>query len=396
MRWLAAVIFSFLSTVADAAASMTELVSNEAYTARRYSHFFVVELKTPHQVFSTSSVNGGFSDSLRYLVNFQSMEANADMQHAHAVLSMGRHAYHERVATSAGLPAAQMAMMGTAANMHNLIHVRKTFGDLSVDAFVTAGVRGNALRAGDPTRWHETAEGNKKVDVDGTINTLLIINLPLTPGAQSKAVMLMVEAKSAALAQLRVPSTVSPYLATGTGTDQFIIASPLDRERHALESASGHLKLGELVGAAVLEATLEALRWQNRLENSDVADLLYVFSRFGLTEERMLRHLQTKLDTPTFERAKNNLSALRMDARFMAAAYAYAELLDRFQYQQLPDTLRAEVLLDQAAQLAVGLSGKSEQWIGFREQLNFNRKTEQAETSLLLDAMALGWVAKWK
>jgi adenosylcobinamide amidohydrolase len=40
----------------------------------------------------------------------------------------------------------------------------------------------------------------------GTINTIVIINKPLTPAAQAKAVVMIAEAKAAALAELAVPS----------------------------------------------------------------------------------------------------------------------------------------------------------------------------------------------
>ena len=79
--------------------------------------------------------------------------------------------------------------------------------------------------------------------------------------------MTMTEGKSAALQRLAVRSLYSGDLATGTGTDQFAIASPLAGP-HRLTSASTHVKLGELIGSAVRDATLEALRWQNGLESS--------------------------------------------------------------------------------------------------------------------------------
>ena len=58
----------------------------------------------------------------------------------------------------------------------------------------------------------------------------------------------MTEAKSAALADLAVPSRYSPTIATGTGTDQFCLAAPLEPGRRARESTSPHVKLGEIIG----------------------------------------------------------------------------------------------------------------------------------------------------
>ena len=75
----------------------------------------------------------------------------------------------------------------------------------------------------------------------------------------------MTEGKSAALQRLAVPSCHRADLATGTGTDQFCLAAPAQAAT-PLTSASPHMKFGEIVGLAVREATMEALRWQNGLE----------------------------------------------------------------------------------------------------------------------------------
>ena len=117
-------------------------------------------------------------------------------------------------------------------------------------AAVTAGVEGNATAAGEPATWRETEAGMQKVPAyAGTINTMLLINRPLTPAALARAVVTMTEGKSAALHRLAVPSKLHVDLATGTGTDQYCIAAPCPA-RAPLTSASPHMKLGELVGLA--------------------------------------------------------------------------------------------------------------------------------------------------
>jgi adenosylcobinamide amidohydrolase len=157
------------------------------------------------------------------------MEPAGDMERHDKITSMSEQEYHTLVAKELGLDPARMAMMGTAANMNYMAHKRVEFLDLRVDAFVTAGVEGNATRSGDPAMWYEGEIGVQRAPViPGNINTIVIVNKPLTPGAQAKAVIMISEAKSAALAELAVPSGVSQHLATGTGTDQFILAAPLD------------------------------------------------------------------------------------------------------------------------------------------------------------------------
>ena len=115
----------------------------------------------------------------------------------------------------------------------------------------------------------------------GTINTMLLINRPLTAGALARVVVTMTEGKSAALHRLAVPSKRHVDLATGTGTDQYCIAAPT-AGAPALTSASPHVKLGELVGLAARRATIEALRWQNGLEASYTRGVFHALGRYGV------------------------------------------------------------------------------------------------------------------
>lgn len=75
--------------------------------------------------------------------------------------------------------------------------------------------------------------------------------LPSELGVRAKivrAIITATEAKTAALQDLKVPSTYSPeVLATGTGTD----------------FTGGHSKMGELIGRAVYRAVREGLCKQN-------------------------------------------------------------------------------------------------------------------------------------
>ena len=99
--------------------------------------------------------------------------------------------------------------------MHYAALVVATFAELRVCAVVTAGVEGNAGCAGDPANWHEAESGQmERHPHDGTINSMLLVNWPLTPGAMARAVVTMTEGKSAALKDLAVSSRYSQDLAT--------------------------------------------------------------------------------------------------------------------------------------------------------------------------------------
>src|SRR6185295_14579429 len=106
------------------------------------------------------------------------------------------------------------------------------------------------------------------IEVAGTINTIIVINQPLKPEAQIRALLTSTEGKSAALMELGVSSRYSCDLATGTGTDQISVAAPIDENRYAYGATNPHSKLGELLGHVTRTATKHALRWQNGLELS--------------------------------------------------------------------------------------------------------------------------------
>ena len=202
------------------------LIELPEFIVRRRGRFLVTEVTAPALVMSTSIQNGGQCDRVRYLLNHQSCEG-AGHELNRLISEIGHNEYHHRVCQEAGLDPDMTAMMGTAANMNYAAVATETDLALSVTAVVTGGVESNATCAGDPARWRETGSGIERVaEYAGTINTMLLINQPLTRAALARAVMTMTEGKSAALQRLAVPSRQSSDLATGTGTDQYCIATP--------------------------------------------------------------------------------------------------------------------------------------------------------------------------
>ncbi len=381
------------SNMEDIMPSQTIVHETDLYVASRQSRYLTVSLKQPHQVLSTSDINGGQNNTLTSIVNFQSVEGNGHDSRFEHILSLSNQQYHQELADALNLDAKKMANMGTAANINNVVHVQKSYRDITVNTFVTAGVEGNALRSGDPARWYQAEDGNEFVKDSGTINIILLLNRALTPGAQAKAATVLTEAKSAALMELAIPSKQSQHIATGTGTDQFAIASPMKSSLNTLDSASGHLKLGELIGSAVREAVIEAISVQNGLERSDTRSVMHALGRFGLTKKPLLAKLKQKLADQQFELLEKNARAVFSEPKLVAAAYAYASVLDRLEYGTLSRTIENDVLLDQAVNAAIALSGQSQDWQQFRQQLSV---TENDQLDLFTQAIAIGWQSKWK
>lgn len=366
---------------------------HEHYALERDGRFLVAALQSPHQVLSTSVCSGGMTDRIRFVVNHQSCEGQGHGDRFEWMKELGEPGYHRHVCNELGLEPEAVAMMGTAANMNYAARIVETFAELRVCAVVTAGVEGNAGCAGDPANWHEAESGQmERHPHDGTINTMLLINWPLTPGAMARAAVTMTEGKSAALQELAVSSLYSQDLATGTGTDQYCIAAPLDEAKRPKARAGHHAKLGELIGRSVRRATLEALRWQNGLEASSTRSLYHALKRYGLKADLFLSALESRLEADEFAFFDKNIRSVIHDPGVSAAAYAFAAVWDRLRHGTLSPTLAAPLLRQQAAVLASSLAARPDAWSTCYEQLVVH---EDALLDTIYDAIALGWRLKW-
>ncbi len=366
---------------------------HEHYVLERDGRFLVAALQSPHQVLSTSVCGGGMTDQIRFIVNHQSCEGQGHGDRFEWMKELGEPGYHRHVCHELGLEPEAVAMMGTAANMNYAARIVETFAELRVCAVVTAGVEGNAGCAGDPANWHETESGQmERHPHDGTINTMLLINWPLTPGAMARAAVTMTEGKSAALQELAVSSLYSQDLATGTGTDQYCIAALLDEAKRPKARAGHHAKLGELIGRSVRRATLEALRWQNGLEASSTRSLYHALKRYGIKADLFLSALESRMEADEFAFFDKNIRSVIHDPGVSAAAYAYAAVWDRLRHGTLSPTLAAPLLRQQAAVLASSLAAKPETWPTCYEQIVVH---DDALLDTVYDAIALGWRLKW-
>jgi adenosylcobinamide amidohydrolase len=375
---------------------------------RRRGRHLVVDLLRPHLVVSTSVRNGGFAEHLRHLVNHQSCEGAGHDAQFRFITEQGQESYHDFVCSEIGVPPEMTATMGTAANMNYAAIVSKQDGDVTVAAIVTAGVHTNATCAGDPASWRETREGMVKVSapppadaavagagaptVAGTINTMLLVSEPVTPAALARVIITMTEGKSAALQRLAVPSRQSSDFATGTGTDQFCVATPREGGP-PLTSASPHMKLGEMIGLAVREATMEALRWQNGLEPSYTRGLFHALGRYGLREATIFDDLRDRLSAEDLELLRRNKESVFYEPLVGAAAHALATVLDRVRHGTLPESAATDAMVQQAALLAANLAAQPDRVPEFRARLL--RGDRSQPKPLVLAALALGWSEKW-
>lgn len=118
---------------------------------------------------------------------------------------------------------------------------------------------GNALRAGDPPG------PTGRIRRLGTINVLCRFSEPLVGEALLEAMAIATEARTLAVREGGVPSTVSGEPASGTGTDCVVVAAPA--RGAPLRYAGKHTLAGHLIGAAVYQATRRGVEdWKREWE----------------------------------------------------------------------------------------------------------------------------------
>lgn len=130
----------------------------------------------------------------------------------------------------------------TSADISRYRHVQTARDGIVVDCIATLGLS-NALRIGDPP----VSTGI------GTINILCVVNTRLSDAALVEAISLVAEARTLAVLEHRVQSTVTGQLATGTGTDCIAVCCPMAGPSETAY-AGKHTLLGHLIGCATLEA----------------------------------------------------------------------------------------------------------------------------------------------
>ena len=225
------------------------------YRLSREPKVLIIELNGAARVLSTSHLNGGCRDDIRYLFNFcEVFDSPDDRCEMRAATNEG---HLISIAEELGLDPAVTTGLSTAAHMRHARPHSEFHRDFSVTAIATAGIDVNGSRVGDPACWHEK-DGVPVLEKPGTINIFLLIDADLSEGAMARALVTCSEAKVAALQEVQAPSLYSSGLATGSGTDGTIVVCN-SASSTRLTSAGHHSKLGEYIGRVVKDAMKEAL-----------------------------------------------------------------------------------------------------------------------------------------
>ena len=219
---------------------------------------------------STSKLNGGLSSSFQSVFNHHLSQENIDYLENHDVED-----YLIQQCWDMNIDSNYSTGLITLAEMKNVGIVTKNYKSIEVMAITTAGVRTNAVRAGDKGSFYE--EDGKF----GTINTIILTNVNLGYETLLEAFMTATEAKTVALSDLKIPSQYSNGYATGTGTDGLCIFSNLESD-NTLTNAGKHSKLGELIGKCVIESIIKAVRKQVWISPKSQSNALVRLNRYSL------------------------------------------------------------------------------------------------------------------
>lgn len=358
----------------------------------------VARFAAPQRVLISSPLGGGLREDLAAVYNHQSCEPAGVCPAQMRYLGAHPEQEHERVCRERGLAPERTAGLGTAASMRCAGVADRSFRDLRVAAVSTAGVEGNAGRAGDPAGSYEVdgryePSGEPPQRAHGTINTVLFIDQEVVPGALVRALITATEAKSAVLGDLVVGSRYSPGRATGTGTDQSALCCPLEGATAPLRSAGHHVVLGRLISEVVAESVRSALVLQNGLEPSARRSVSAQLGRYGVTLASIVETARRLLPDRDAALLAENVRGLDADPAIVAAAAGMAEVADQVRSGVLPRAGAVEHLRWAAALIAVAASGDRADLAGLRARL----AGYDDELSVLVPtAICVGHAEKWR
>lgn len=313
---------------------------------RQYGKGIILDFMGVRRVLSSSMLNGGVSDSLTHVFNYNCLADDYE-----CVLHFDT--YEEELKQNArdlDLNPDTVSGISTGAYMECVALSTKEYLDISVTAIVTGGIDHNAVRVGDPASYYESSNVYTPL-TPGTINIILVINQSMPAGAMIRAATMCTEAKTSAIAELMLGSNYSTGIATGSGTDGIIIVSDLETDNY-LTDAGGHSKLGELIGQAVKEAVKQALLNQTCASPARQHSFLERGKRFGVTIASIWNCYETmRVASPsasvlskerTLQEVESCITSWHQNSNLVVFSSLFFHLLDQYDWKLLewPEILR--------------------------------------------------------
>lgn len=305
----------------------------------------VLKLPVGRSTLTTSWFNGGYREDLECIINNQIPRG---VKKGEELEGGDVSAYLSLLASKLGFDPSKSSGMLTAANMKNVAIISKGFRGLEVTAIVTGGVEINGGRVGDPASYYQ--ENGNHFPINGTINTIIVINANLPEYTMSRVIMTATEAKTVALQELMVPSRYSQGIATGSGTDMIAVVSDMTSSLK-LTDAGKHSRLGELIGKCVIEATKKALERQSELTPISQRNMLLRLERFGVDEAYCWKVASHMAGENRKMRFLKDLRELALNPSLVAATSAITHVVDEVSWGLLPETSSRTIALALIRQL---------------------------------------------
>lgn len=204
-----------------------------------------VEFNLPHQVLSSAVLNGGlvYAD---HIVNLKVPKCLTAPSSPQLTLTT----YCE----DANWNGNSVGMM-TAASMDSFRMTKESAQGIELIVLVTSGLA-NSRRVGDRAEHRIMAAESEDV---GTINIIMITSAILTGAAMVEALLIMTEAKTAALQDAGIKSPISNKIATGTGTDSIAVVSGHGPD--TVNYCGKHVLFGEMLGRMVTNTVASSIAW---------------------------------------------------------------------------------------------------------------------------------------
>lgn len=221
-------------------------ITNDFNVTRSEQHIHVECLKSSF-VLSSSVLNGGWKYA-NHIVNMN-VPRRMDVTEV-AEMSL------EKYCIGSGWRGVCVGMM-TAASMNSYRMKEERADGVSIAVLATVGLS-HPRRAGDKADIQTMTSGKH---LAGTINLIALTSGQLTHAAMTESIMIMSEAKAAALMKAEVVSPISNEIATGTGTDSIAIAAAGNSKEIAY--CGKHLLFGEILGRLTIDALTDSLEWYN-------------------------------------------------------------------------------------------------------------------------------------
>ena len=277
------------------------------------------------RVLSSGFTNGGFMESPLAVVNITGMGGKPEYTCMEEGLDT-----HDRVnyryAEKLGLDADRTVFQGTAASMDNAAVSEMTSADgIKVAYVVTAGIRHNGGRAGDPTTYDESESSYD--ERPGTIITILAIDADLSDGDMFKVMLMATEAKSCVIQELQAKSLYSKGIATGSGTDQ--VAVIVNKQSpNKITGITKDSELAKTLAQCMKDALRKAFDRQTGMNPQSQWDPLLLMSRRGLVPLEIREEMRFPATYAELMAALGQLSGDRYNTAVITALLNIADDID--------------------------------------------------------------------